>query len=274
MIPQTRKYFVVTVHFGAHAPTDGLVASLLQGTSQPHKVVIIDHAEQAYALSSRADLIHIIRPQQNNGYAGGLNLGLGALTSMGANAQDIVICLNNDASLAPSSLEQMKTWADKQAGLYLAGPVMGRLNYISGRTHLFPKSLPSSSWTQAMYVHGSCLIAPMQVYANAKGLPEHFFMYWEDVAFSARAVATGARLKRIPNLTVTHPDDHPVSSGQVFYLVRNGAWYLEHHTPGLWRIYWYLLNRLRYVWHIIAGKPSVATALKAARQNKLETMSS
>lgn len=267
MIPQTRKYFVIVVHFGAPEVTSACLESLAKGSVKPEKVIVVDHAAEPYQPESVAG-VHVIRPSNNGGYAGGLNLGLGAVVSLGALPYDIVICCNNDVVFAPDSLQKIHEWVQVNEGNFLAGPSPAFLNYATGRAQLV-STISQPGFFGTPYLHGSCLVAPLGVYAEAQGLPEDFHMYWEDVAFSARAVTAGARLKIIPNLKLSHPDDHPVLTNQLLYLVRNGAWYLEHQLPPLWRVYWYIFNRLRYIWHQLAGKQHVAQAIRAALKNNL-----
>lgn len=270
MIPQIRKYFVITVHFGPSKITDSLLYSLGVGTELPDKVIVVDHATKAYSPPASNISIQIIRPEQNEGYAAGINLAFGILVSQGANANDIVICLNNDVLVDKDSLKKIKDWWHTHPTPALTGSTVGILNLLTGRSKLISQMPPHVTWWQSIYIHGACIIAPLKICLDAKALPENFFLYWEDVAFSQAIQKLGYKLTIIPNLNLSHPDARHVSDMQLFYLVRNGAWYLEHKLNFLGRIYWYLLNRLRYIHHSLRGHTHIKAALLAAQEGKLQ----
>ncbi|MBI3420661.1 MAG: glycosyltransferase, partial [Candidatus Sungbacteria bacterium] len=268
MIPQIRKTFVITVHFGLSQKTDTLLASLMAGKLVPDRVVVIDHAPTPYQPQTSFPNVTIVRPEANKGYAAGINSGLGWLLAKGAGAHDIVICLNNDAEVSAQSLEKIQAWVGQGQHL-IAGPTSGIVNLLTGRARLVVGKLPSVAWHEAAYIHGSCLAGSFQTFLDAKPLPENFFLYWEDVAFSAQTIASGAHLAIIPGLGIAHPDKRHTPPTQIFYLVRNGAWYLENQTPPLWRTYWYVGNRLRALYHAWKGNKHILSALSAARKNQL-----
>ncbi len=270
MIPQIRKYFVVAVHFGSSGSTDNLLHSLAGGTELPDKVIIVDHALEPYKTPAFNGKIQTIRPAQNEGYAAGINLALGTLLSQGARADDIVICLNNDVVVNKDSIKRIKDWWQENPNPTLAGSTAGVLNFLTGRSRLVSHLPAHIAWWQTAYIHGACMIAPLKVYFDAKALPENFFLYWEDVAFSQAIQKAGYALTIIPNLNLSHPDTRPVNERQLFYLVRNGAWYLEHKLNLYGRIYWYGINRLRYIYHSMRGHKHIQAALRAAQTGKLQ----
>ena len=269
MIPQIRKIFVITVHFGLSQKTDTLIASLMAAKRVPERVIVIDHAQTPYQTRVSFPAVTIVRPEANKGYAAGINSGLGWLLAKGAGAHDIVICLNNDAHVSPQSLEKIQAWVGQEQSPTVIGPTAGIVNLLTGRSRLVVGTLPSLAWYEVAYIHGSCMIGSFQTFLNAKPLSEDFFLYWEDVEFSGKVLAAGSSLKIIPDLGITHPDKRHASPAQVFYLVRNGAWYLERQTPPLWRIYWYVGNRLRALYHAWKGNKHILSALSAARKNQL-----
>ena len=109
MIPQIRKYHVVTVHFGKEETTKTLIGQLLSGEKIPDSVVVIDHAQKPLIIENR-DQVRLIRPEKNVGYGAGINLGLGVLTGLGISQEDIVIALNNDVEVSPQSLARLEEW--------------------------------------------------------------------------------------------------------------------------------------------------------------------
>ncbi|HLD25803.1 MAG TPA: glycosyltransferase [Candidatus Andersenbacteria bacterium] len=270
MNPQIRKQYVVIVHFGSPATTRAALAALDQSTSPADNIVIIDHAQQPLKALSRT----IIRPPGNRGYAGGINCGLGALLSLGATESDIVTVMNNDLIVAESALAEVAAWWRQHPGDQLVGAAidenaqqittLSSVNLFTGRAQIGHRphrfTLP--------YLHGAFLSAPYQVFLRLQGLPEQYFMYWEDVLFSRRLTQQGIPLRVNPRVHVRHQTTSASAAApdKVYYLVRNGALFLAHETPQPWRAYWRLANTLRWVYHRIRGRSAVVTlALRDAR---------
>jgi GT2 family glycosyltransferase len=262
MNPQRRKHFVILVHYGNAKQTDQALLSLVNCTLPPDKIIVIDHAKKAYH-NTQHETYHIVRPQQNKGYAAGVNMGLGILISLNIKEHDIVIVANNDIKIGSHSLQQLtQWWRDNPADALLGVSIIenkktlsggGHVNLLSGRTHLHPKSslVANRGFSKLNYIHGAFLSAPYRVFMKTKGMPEQYFLYWEDVLFSRRIRQLGIPLLTTDSIVVTHQQHkhNKENSDHLYYLVRNGALFLEKETSFPWRKYWWLLNRLRFIYH-------------------------
>ena len=268
MIPHIKKYFAIIVHYGDPDPTQRLVADLLASSHSLKRIVVVDHALQPLTLSQTARL-QIIRPKQNSGYAGGINLGLGALLAANPHADDVVIMMNNDIKITTEIIYRVAAWWEKHPQPAIAGNKRGVLHLLSGRTSL--SSDQPLGRGKVGYLHGAFLTAPFQVMMNMQGLPDSYFMYWEDVALSIRAARKHIPLQTIPDLLLSHDDQAKpyYSDNHLYYLVRNGALFLEQETSPLWRMFWLVKNRLRLVYHTLkSSRPVIRSALKDAVARK------
>jgi N-acetylglucosaminyl-diphospho-decaprenol L-rhamnosyltransferase len=272
MNPQKRKYYVVIVHYGDPGQTKRALMSLRNCESPPNKIVVVDHAESRF--------IHpcgiVIRPNRNTGFAGGVNSALGALLSRGAKARDIIVIMNNDVTAYPETFRELRRWWHRHPEEALLGVVteeahgtvagLGYVDLITGRTH-FRK--PHRHVVP--YIHGSFFAAPYLVFMKTGGLPEDYFLYWEDAQLSVRAARRHIPLKVSPDVRVVHHRHRPSPAerdDERYYLVRNGARFLEEETPVPWRYYWQFRNLLRLAYHTLrpAGDPIVRRALADARR--------
>lgn len=237
MNPQTAKQYVVLVHFGPPQPTNQALHALFSGQKVPTEVVVIDHAHQPYSWN-RSQPVTVLRPQQNLGYGAGVNIGLGFLSKRKLAEYDIVIIMNNDVVVASTSLQQLTS-----PPLTLIGVRAGHINWFTGRTEIDKKPMD--------YLDGAFLAATSQTWAKLSGMPEKYFLYWEDVALSTCARQRGITLGLLPNLTVTHQPthQHQETTDRLYHLVKSGAYFMEHQAPQLWRRFWWLKNRLRYLYH-------------------------
>lgn len=255
------RVFPIVVHYGDPAITSKLVAQL-----RTENTVVIDNTKE------------------NTGYGGGVNRGLGMLMHKAA-PDDIVIVINNDVVVAPRSLEVVQKWWRDHPGPALAGVKMGYVNVITGRAKISASTALASpdesvriggdplTWRAKFvfpYLHGSCLIAPLKVFLALQGVPNQYFMYWEDVDFSRRARQAGLPLHVIPGTGIEHDDSrHALTDDQLYYLVRNGAFFLAHYSPRPWQYYWRIWNPLRLVYHWLLSHRTIARALYDALRGEL-----
>lgn len=253
MNPHFPSYSVICTHFGDPAITTATLVSLRNSTEKPQKIVVIDHGEKPYILPISDKTITVVRPATNEGYGAGSMLGLGVLTGQGLQIDDAVVIMNNDLTIHPEALQQILK-AHQQNPHALVGIRLGSVDFFSGRTTL---KQPRASWKSHLYLDGALVIASLRTWALLKGFPQQYFLYWEDVALSERARHHNVPLVCV-STDVTHHSEatlSPERAEKTYYLVRNGAFFLETETPPLWRLFWYIGNRVRYIWHTIQHSP-------------------
>lgn len=274
MIPQKPKYFVLIVHYGEDNITHRCTTSFLQGQLLPDKIIIIDHNPQPFTVDKSHEAVcQIVRPAGNYGYGGGITLGLGVLVKLKAQPEDIVICLNNDSEAGRGLLSQLEEWWSHHPELVLAARQAMRTNLFTGRARAVAKNMPApTSPFFLSYLDGAFLAARYDVWLRLKGIPERYFLYWEDVLLSQSARRQGIELAVVPDLLLTHVSVSSDSEQALYYLVRNGALFLEQETSFIWRQFWRLKNRLRVWWHSLQPyarrRNIIISALKAARRRQ------
>lgn len=267
MIPHSIPLHVILVHFGSSKKTKEAVAALAKGDNPPKNIIVIDNGPQRETLQCSDTISVVVRPGRNEGYTGGLMVGLGVLSSKKAQLDDIVVCLNNDVKVGHTTMQRLRDWWRKHPQVAIAGPTIGTVNLFTGRTAITKYQLPSTKY-RLPYIHGAFFSAPYKTLLRLR-LPVDYFLYWEDVLLSRHALTRGIPLRRINNLGMRHPDHitRP-DERRLYYRVRNGARFLEGETPGLWRVYWRAANRLRYLYHaLLSRKTIVRRALHDARNN-------
>lgn len=255
--PQIPHIFALIIHYGNPTSTVMIDAQLAKQADRKTTSIIIDHGPKQFPQNQ---VLHAqVISQENNGYAAGIKRGLQEVKNLGAKADDIVIILNNDAVISQNFLSSLRKWWKGQPSSVFAGAYIGSVNLLSGRAHInhqpkFPWELP--------YLHGSVLAAHYKTWKRLS-LPMQFFLYWEDVAISTRARAIGAKLIALPRSIFQHNDQPRINSMErTYYLVRNGAAFLENESPHIWKYWWRTINKYRARYHQIIGKPQIARALQ------------
>ncbi|MDP3997225.1 MAG: glycosyltransferase family 2 protein [bacterium] len=278
MIPQCRQLYAIIVHYQNLAQTEQTICSLCRGSVVPDRIIVVDqNPTKKFQHKSDTCPVLVIRPQKNSGYAAGINLGLGAAYGGGIKPEDIVLCMNDDVSVLPDALERMMAWWKNNSVDALVGAAItesgqtiaagGKINYLTGRTR-FNTDTPA----RLDYIHGAFFAAPFRLFIAVKGLPENYFLYWEDVLFSRLVKQKGYPLKYLPQMKVTH---HTLSCGDksttaTYYLVRNGALFMQTHTPWPINWIWRCLNLARLLFHysLQGSSNPVTKALKDAARGK------
>ncbi|KKT94253.1 MAG: hypothetical protein UW94_C0001G0102 [Parcubacteria group bacterium GW2011_GWA2_45_14] len=280
MNPQIKKHFAITVHYGDPAPTNRTVQSLLQNNDPPDFIIVINHGPTGLSLKTNPRLVQL-NPPNNAGYAAGINMGLGVISTLQASPSDIITCLNNDVIVPRDTFTKLRQWWSDYPDNILLGltvhqpnqppQLSGQVNLLTGRCRLTNIALPTHQNRHLFtlpYIHGACFSAPLNLLLLNHGLPSEYFMYWEDVLFSQQTMRRHLPLRTASNITVIHDEessDSAASTKKTYYLVRNGALFLERETFWPWRCYWWIANRLRYAYHRLRRRhPVVIQALRDA----------
>lgn len=270
MIPHPINCYVIMVHYGDPRVTSAALAALQRGTRVPDQVIIIDHAKTPFL--SSLPTYRVVRPASNTGYAAGLNIGLGLLFTRRVNDQDIIVCMNNDALVGTRTLEKVMASAQRVGRPTFFGARWGFINLLTGRTRLLAPGSRRPLATLS-YIDGAFFAAPWSVFYQIKSIPDAYYLYWEEGILATRLRQHRIPSRAIPNLGLRHSDAHSSAPSDLhtYYLVRNGAHYMQTYLPWPYRTWWRLYNRLRFLYHRARGQQNalIQNALRDALRGQL-----
>jgi N-acetylglucosaminyl-diphospho-decaprenol L-rhamnosyltransferase len=207
---------LVVVSYGS----SGLLATNLPRTvgDSGVRVVVVDSfsgAEERDAVS-RLAVEHgweLLTPATNVGFGGGSNLGAAHALAAGAR---VLVFLNPDAWTDPAGLSALAAAArsgERSGERALVAPRILRPDgsvYSRGLTHLHRADGTMSglrtSPDDVPWLSGACLAVGAELWTELGGFDEDYFLYWEDVDLSWRAVALGARLEVVDGAHVVHDE--------------------------------------------------------------------
>jgi N-acetylglucosaminyl-diphospho-decaprenol L-rhamnosyltransferase len=178
------------------------------------RVVVVDSfsdaGERAAVTGLAAD--HgwdLLTPATNVGFGGGSNLGAAHALAAGAR---VVVFLNPDAWTDPAGLAALAS-AVRSQGRALVAPRILRPDgdvYSRGLTYLRladgTMSGHRTSPDDVPWLSGACLAVGEELWGELGGFDEDYFLYWEDVDLSWRALALGARLEVVDGTHVVHDE--------------------------------------------------------------------
>lgn len=204
-----------------------------------------------------AGTIGLICNPENLGYGGGNNVGLRYLRGCGVRYAWV---LNNDTLLRSGSSLDLLAAAEArpEVGLW-ATTIQSDVNpgYLGGRIQLKDFAIQYISATAQLetdshtYVSGCSMFLRTELAESLGYIPEDYFLYYEDPAFSLEIRKRGLLLSAVPQVAVFHHEN--LSTGRrsllVEYYCRRNRWtfirryFPEHLRRQAWRQF-YVAQRL------------------------------
>ena len=268
---------VVVVSYDSAALLERTLARVAEDSPEARIVVVDNYStpearEELVALASARGWEAVL-PETNTGFGGGMNLGAARARELGA---DLLVLLNPDAVIARSDLIRLaaRAHADRLA---LVAPVLkdstGRivsdgivvcLADGSMRSRRSPRPIPPGGTHP--WLSGACLALSTDLFEVTGGFDARYFLYWEDVDFSARVLAAGGSLDLARDAVAVHDEGGTHSESQSQDSGQEGS---EDRSKSDIYYYYNVRNRLLYAGlHLdrATQRRWVATAGRAARE--------
>jgi GT2 family glycosyltransferase len=242
---------ILTINYNSAPYIEDFLASLGAVAYPNYRLVVVDNAsddgspEEISRLCPQAVLI---RNGENLGVSGGHNVGIRHCLEQGF---DYILFLNNDTVVSQDFLDRLVESADERT-------MVAPKTYLHGQPDLLDDTVGDFDWRRGVWrgwLYGKpeppgferprevsmaslcCLLVPVAVFRDAGLMDEHFFMYYEDFDFVARAKAAGYRLRLNPAAVIHHRK--AASSGGVespfklYYASRNRLYLMRKHSSRL-----------------------------------------
>lgn len=238
----------ITVNWNGLADTLACLESLRAQDYPNNHVIVVDNGStdgSADALRKQSDTLTLIETGSNLGFTGGNNAGIEyALTQ----DFDYIYLLNNDTIVEPNSLREMVRAAEAQPEYGILSPVMhyydrrdeiwfggAALNLRRGRADHDASRNPARTDPpyEVPWTTGCAMLVRTDLMRRLGGFDERFFLIWEDVDLSLRAVATGSKIGIVPSARIYHRVSRSFASMSAimrYYLVRNNLLFVRLHA--------------------------------------------
>lgn len=255
---------VITVNYNGFHDTcefiDSWVATIV---SASYEIIVIDNGSgvnEAILLQEKYPFIHVIRSEQNLGFAGGNNLGISIARGK------YIFLLNNDiliiedrirllinrltssnkiAGVSPLIRNHTEPHAIQFAGYTRLSPITLR-NRALGRGNINKENYPAR---QTPYLHGAAMLLKKEVVNHIGPMPEDYFLYYEELDWCTYMNLEGYELWYDPACEVWHKESSSAGQGsplKYYYLSRNRLLYAYRNLFD-WKAYFSILYQTTIV---------------------------
>ncbi|AXE39677.1 glycosyltransferase family 2 protein [Acidipropionibacterium virtanenii] len=208
-------FALVIVNYGSHQ----LIADNVAGpvAEEGARVYVVDNPSSVAECQAVRQLCAergwtLVASAANVGFGAGVNQGVRAAISDGL---DVFVLLNPDAAADGPVLAGLARAVREDPGGVISPRVVGSdghtdfdgamVSLRTGRTRMrWIDSDGDGEWVN--WLTGACMAFDRSTFEETGGFGEEYFLYWEDVDFSRRAVACGRHLAVRHDLLVVHDE--------------------------------------------------------------------
>lgn len=242
---------IVTINYNQGLVTGALLHSL-QKVSYPNiEVIVVDNGSKDAPLPEWTTIfkgVNVVLAGENLGFAGGNNLGRQQARG------DYIFFLNNDTEVLPDTISILVDAFEKNSGVGVVSPKIKyyhdptRIQY-AGMTTIHPLTGRNRSigYNQVdigqfdvgqptAYAHGAAMMVKNDVISVVGGMPEMFFLYYEELDWCEKIRKAGYCIYYEPKAVVYHKQSATIgeeSPVKTYYHSRNRILFMSRNTTRL-----------------------------------------
>ncbi|MEM8908868.1 MAG: glycosyltransferase family 2 protein [Bacteroidota bacterium] len=243
---------IITINYNQLAVTCEMLDSVRKLSYPQLEVIVIDNASQKNPQSTIAQQypeVHFIRSEKNLGFSGGNNLGIEA--SKG----EFLFFVNNDTELQEGCIERLLALFDVVPKLGMVSPLIcyfpstetehQEVIQYAGTTPVNPYTARNRTigWMEkntgqyaqpvaTPYAHGAAMMIPRRIVDEVGGMPEAFFLYYEELDWCEQIRRAGYQVYLEPRAKIYHKESVSVgkmSTLKTYYLTRNRIFFMRRN---------------------------------------------
>lgn len=256
MAGDTPLVSIITINFNSLEVTCELLESIRRLTYPNYEVIVVDNASKVNptdVITARFPEVRLLVNDKNLGFTGGNNSGMSIAKG------DYLFLVNNDTEVTDNLLEELlKPFSEDQcigvvcpkikyfhhpdviqyAGFTAIHPITGRNRTIGDKErdqgqHDVPRL--------TSYAHGAAMFLKREVVERTGMFADVFFLYYEELDWSARIQRAGFRIRYQPSAVIYHKESISVgknSTLKTYYLTRNRILFMRRNITGVSRMMW------------------------------------
>lgn len=248
------ELLIVLVNYNSYKHTKECIDSIMNQTYKKFKIYIIDNNSNAVDREQikllKDNNIVVIISKYNRGFAAGNNLGL--LYAL-KNQIPYVLLLNNDTVCEGDFLQKIIRKAKdnctcvvcpKINNYYIRNQIMyagGEIVQYKGGVKIYGVNKNSPKFNKDKWIsfaHGCCMLLPLEIITQIGTLPEHYFLYFEDTAYSKKIQEGGYKILYAGNIEIYHKESmstDKLSDNYQYYMVRNRLMFINEYIDFIYK---------------------------------------
>lgn len=239
---------IIILNFNQLGVTCEFLDSTKQLTYPNYEIIMVDNASKenpGELIKAKYPHVKLIVSDKNLGFTGGNNLGIKAAKG------DYFFIVNNDTEVTPDLLERVvETFdIDKSIGVvspkikYFSNPDtiqyagFSEVNPFTGRGKTYGgKKLDNGDFDTpgyTAYAHGAAMMVKREVVEKVGMLPDLFFIYYEELDWSAHIRRAGYKIYYQPKGLIFHKESITMgkeSAMKAYYHTRNRILFMRRNT--------------------------------------------
>jgi GT2 family glycosyltransferase len=245
---ETPLVSIITIDFNTAKDTAEFLQSCSLLTYPNIEVIVVDNcSKEAFEMPFQKENFKLLRSDTNRGFAGGNNYGLSIAKG------DYIFFLNNDTLVSPDFLGPIVTFFEENPKVGIASPKVmypdgqtiqyagaKRINLLTGRGQrlgLFEEDHGQYDFNQPTDLgHGAALMVRRSVINKVGGMPEIYFLYYEEHDWCEQIKNNGFEMYYLGESSIIHKES--VSTGndsplKTYYLARNRLIFMRRNCGNL-----------------------------------------
>lgn len=242
------KVSIVTLTWNTTDVTIDFLKSLNQHCTYSNlEVIIVDNGSKVNpeaAFKAIYPSAIVIVNEKNLGFTGGNNVGIRAATG------DFLFIVNNDTEFTPGLLEGLLEIFDKYPDAGIVSPKFhyfyhkgtieyagyNTVNVLTGRNGMIGCAEKDEGQYNEIkstnYAHGGGMMVPRKVIEDVGGLPEEFFIYYEEFDWCEQIKRKGYKVYYQPASLIYHKESMTTGKSspfKTFYHTRNRILFMKRN---------------------------------------------
>jgi len=249
---------VITINYNQTEQTIEFVRNLKEHDYKELEIIVVDNhsMENPGRIKAVFPEVTLIQSDRNLGFAGGNNLGIKAARG------EFLFLVNNDVYLLKGTIESLVNRLKSDPSIGAVSPKIkffdqpdiiqyagfNRINRITGRNSAIGSLARDDGRfdvaSETHYVHGAAMMLRRDVIEKVGLMPEMYFLYYEEIDWSAQIKQKGFKIYYEPRGVVLHKQS--LSSGKnsplkIFYLTRNRIVFMRRNVS-IWHFSLFLIH--------------------------------
>lgn len=253
---------IISINYNTTAVTCEMLESLKKISYKNFEVIIVDNASienPEKVLQLNYPEVKFIRSEVNLGFSGGNNLGLTKATG------EYILFLNNDTEVDSNFISPLVSILEENQNIGIVSPKIiyfnsgNKIQYV-GCSNVNPYTgrnkrigyleIDKGEFDEARptdLIHGAAMMVPKKVINEVGGMPEIYFLYYEEIDWCETIKRSGYTAYVQPASIVYHKESQSTGKNsplKIYYMTRNRLLFLRRNTNGVRKVSWIIFFSL------------------------------